>query len=619
MGLTILVTDDPCVRARARKVEQMSIGNVNVPPGGANAHVNNATHTGAAQRQSAAARGDVTGTREQTQREQVGDTATVSSTPDPQAQQQQAPPPEQESVEFKSLGKRNGVERFGVEGDPNIQLYVSDSGVQLQRMPGQMIVGMPDGNILMRDMNSGKVSGHSADGKKLEVTSDEVNKTLSYVDAEGNRITVKPENLTVVVNDEARIHPDKSVENLKGQQFVQQPAPQPSGILNPDLGMGADQVNLGGAGAGAAGVYGPQGGLQGARQEQTPSGLMRTITPDGMMVIGLPNGVAISHGPAGAMAMDSRSQQPIPVQVAMHRRPDGGEEYRYQFNDAGGNLYTLFSQSMDFTVESPDRRVAQMVLPQGNVMTAVRGDNGQYSHEVLPDGSQINRGGAQFAGDRVIMPQGEFSQMSALPFPVSGFMAPAFQEQAARQAQARATGQAGQQAAQNANGQFQTQGVPGGGVNPGGGIPGTPDNPLGNAGNVANGEFSPHPSIHHRPNFPQAEVRPSLWQRFKNFLSGRPSNYVPPDQHQQQWGPQGPQQTQGPWGPPPYAQYNPGGVMPSPWPGQQFPPQQSNNWINWVMGATMLTSVLSSVTLLGTVMSASPWNIGFFPPMMGFP
>jgi hypothetical protein len=59
--------------------------------------------------------------------------------------------------------------------------------------------------------------------------------------------------------------------------------------------------------------------------------------------------------------------------------------------------------------------------------------------------------------------------------------------------------------------------------------------------------------------------------------------------------------------------------MPSPWPGQQFPPQQSNNWINWVMGATMLTSVLSSVTLLGTVMSASPWNIGFFPPMMGFP
>ncbi len=585
--------------------------NNGIPPAGSQAYVSNAAHTGAAGRAASAVKGDATGAKEQQQ---------TPPTDSAQVHQPQAapPPPEAEGEKFKSMGKQNGVERFVSEEREGVQVYQSDSGVTMQREPTLMMVGMPDGNILFRDMDKGKVWGQGRDGQKLNVTADEQSKTLNYNDAEGNKISVHPFTLSVTVNDRVRINADGSQQQLGGQQFVQQPPQQPSGVINPDLGVGQAQ-NLGSAGqaamAGAAGR--PQ-----ERQEQTPSGLMRTITADGLMVIGLPNGVAISHGPAGAMAMDSRTHQPIPVQIGMHRRPDGGEEYKYTFNDAQGHRYTLFSGSMDFSVESADGRSCQVVLPQGNVLSAVRGqDGGWYTHEAMPDGSQINRGGAQFAGDRVIMPNG--AGVSPLPFPVSGYMPPGMQEAAARQSQAQTTAGAARQAG--------SQGAPQSFSQNGGGIPGTPDNPLGGGGPVNNngqplhgnfgsGDFSPHPSMHPREGFPQAEVRPGLWQRFKNFISGRPSNYMPPSQPWSQpnnycgnFGPQGP------WGPPSYAQYcggQPGmPQMPGSWGSQVMPMQQSNNWMKWVFGAQAVSSALTGVMLLSTVMHATPWSMNFFSPM----
>lgn len=589
--------------------------NMGVPPQSSQAHVNNATHTGAAQRQSAEARGDNTGTREQTG---PTDSANVHQAPPPPPEQE----PQEPQLSFKSMGKQGGVERFQCEEQPDTQLYRSDSGVQMQREPNMMILGMPDGNLLFRKMDDGKVWGQTAQGGKLDVVSDEQNKMLNYVDAEGNHIRVKPENLSFIINDQVRINADGSNTDLRAQQFVQQPPAQPQGVINPDLGVGQQNMN---ASPGQAAMAGAAGRPQ-ERQEQTPSGLMRTITADGLMVIGLPNGVAISHGPAGAMAMDSRTHQPIPVQIGMHRRPDGGEEYKYTFNDAAGNRYTLFSGSMDFSVEGADGRTCQVVLPQGNVLSAVRGqDGGWYTHEAMPDGSQINRGGAQFAGDRVIMPQG--GGVSPLPFPVSGYMPPGMQEAAARQAQQQATQGATRQAQpQNFQG---NQPGPGPNVqmgNGGGGIPGTPDNPVGGGGNnfqnVGNGEFSPHPSLHPRDNYPQAEVRPSLWQRFKNFVSGRPSDYVPPQRawsQQSQWGPQfsGPQ---GPWGPPPYAQYAPGGgPQPGGWGGctSVMPMQQSNNWMKWMVGASLLSTGLSSLMLVNTMAHCTPWSMSFLSPFGG--
>lgn len=620
--------------AWARKVDGMAISsNMGVPPG-SQQHVNNATHTGAAQRQGAAAKGDATGAKEQQQTPPADETnvSQEAAPPPPQGQQ----PEEEQGINLRSLGKQNGVERFQGVDNPDVQVYRSDSGLQMQREANMMIIGMPDGNVLFRKMDDGKVWGQNQKGGRLAVQADEQNKTLSYQDEQGNTIRVKPENMSIVVNDQVRINADGSQVNLAGQQFVQQPPQQPQGVINPDLGVGGQPQQMS---PGQAAMTGAAGRPQ-ERQEQTPSGLMRTITADGLMVIGLPNGVAISHGPAGAMAMDSRTHQPIPVQVAMHRRPDGGEEYRYNFNDAQGNRYTLFSGSMDFSVESADGRTCQLVLPQGNVLSAVRGQDGQwYSHEALPDGTQINRGGAQFAGDRVIMPQGG---VNPLPFPVSGYMPPGMQEAAARQAQAQAQ-QPMQQPQQPGVGPNGFQGQPQQpGVGPngfqaqpgGGGIPGTPDNPVGGGGpapmggpgpapmgNMGNGEFSPQPSLHPRQGYPQAEVRPGLWQRFKNFFSGRPSNYMPPQQPwsqpNQYGGNYGPQ---GPWGPPPYAQY--GGGMPgmppmgpTPWGGQCYPPQQSNNWMKWMFGAQLLSSGLTGLMLVSTVAHASPWNIGFFPPM----
>lgn len=591
----------------------MSISsNMGIPPQGGQAYVDRANHTGAAQRQSAAARGDATGTKEQ-QSARPSDSAEVG------AGATAAPPPEpEEGRPWQSQGVKNGVEHFTDPNDGSAHLFQAANGVQLQREQGVMLVGFPDGTLIERRDADGSVRGQRG-SEKIDVQADESTKTLLFQDARGVNVRIKPEDLSFTLNDQIRVQADGSQIDLRGQQqFVQQPPQQAPGTINPHLGVG----DAGGASPGQAAMSGAAGVGQ-ERTEQTPSGLMRTITADGMMVIGLPNGVAISHGPAGAMAMDARSDQPIPVQTQIRRRPDGQEEYQYTFNDAGGNRYNLFSSSMDFSVEGADGRSCQLVLPQGNVLSAVRGqDNQWYTHEAMPDGSQINRGGAQFAGDRVIMPNG--AGVAPLPFPVSGYMPPGMQEAAARQG-ARPPGQPGPQ-----NG---PQGGPQFGANPGGGIPGTPDNPMGGGHHGPNpagmdphnmhssGDWSPHPSLHPREGFPQAEVRPGIWQRFKNFISGRPSNYMPPSRPWSQpnrFG--GDFGQQGPWGPPPYADYHQGmppGPRPGGWGSEQYPMQQSNNWMKWMLGAQVVSSGLTGLMLLSTVSMASPWNMSFFGPMGG--
>ncbi|MGE0495875.1 MAG: hypothetical protein AB7S38_42110, partial [Vulcanimicrobiota bacterium] len=162
----------------------------------------------------------------------------------------------------------------------------------------------------------------------------------------------------------------------------------------------------------------------------TLSGLSRMS--DGYnTAVNLPNGMNLTIRPEGAYAIDYRSavagtpsppnaNQGLPVQTSTRQRPGGPPEMVYNFQDLNGNHYTVFSESGDFIVESPDRRVGQVVLPNGNILTAVRGNQGTYSAQTYPNGQTVTSPGVGFnpmMGDRLFLPPGE-PQVVALPYPI---------------------------------------------------------------------------------------------------------------------------------------------------------------------------------------------------------
>lgn len=155
----------------------------------------------------------------------------------------------------------------------------------------------------------------------------------------------------------------------------------------------------------------------------TPSGLNRTSSPDGeTQMIQLPNQMNLMVvGDQGFALSMQPGTDPLPVQVSTRpsRRFPGMTEKKYEFQDHQGNNYTVFSKSADFMVESPDRSVGQLVLPNGEIRTAARGADGNtYFALTYPDGLTQATPPARcepFLTDKLYLPNG---QVSALPYGV---------------------------------------------------------------------------------------------------------------------------------------------------------------------------------------------------------
>lgn len=167
--------------------------------------------------------------------------------------------------------------------------------------------------------------------------------------------------------------------------------------------------------------------------------MLRMIGEDGGVAIQMQtNGITMQKVPGqGAIAFDNRraimgeipseeEKAPKPVQISTRERPGMPPEEVYKFEDASHNQYTFFSHSGDFLVESPDKRVGSLVLPDGTIHTRVVGNSGVYEARYHPmQGMQVSNG-AQYNPSQpelLYLPtdRGE-PQFVAMPYPVRANM-----------------------------------------------------------------------------------------------------------------------------------------------------------------------------------------------------
>lgn len=106
----------------------------------------------------------------------------------------------------------------------------------------------------------------------------------------------------------------------------------------------------------------------------TPGGMIRQLDPSGMFTISLPNGIVMNQLPDGkCQAFDARAPKAVlPVTTSEVENPGFGKELSYNFQDAEGNLVTMYSKSMDFAVASKDGSTLQTVSPNGDMLINAR-------------------------------------------------------------------------------------------------------------------------------------------------------------------------------------------------------------------------------------------------------
>ncbi|MCE1248788.1 MAG: hypothetical protein LWY06_19275 [Firmicutes bacterium] len=170
----------------------------------------------------------------------------------------------------------------------------------------------------------------------------------------------------------------------------------------------------------------------------TPSGFMRKKEPDGSLFISLPNGIVLNQMPDGrAQAFDARKPGAvIPVVAQQVDNPGFGPETRFNFQDADGNLVTLYSQTLDFAASSSDGNVMQTVSPNGDMLIHARtitpGADGQpnlKNHKILVTGdgkvNTFGERGVQVNNKNVVFADGGTFTNYKLPYeipPHQGFM-----------------------------------------------------------------------------------------------------------------------------------------------------------------------------------------------------
>lgn len=166
----------------------------------------------------------------------------------------------------------------------------------------------------------------------------------------------------------------------------------------------------------------------------TPSGVIRQSSPDGSSFISLPNGIVVARHPDGpTQAFDaSRPAGPLPVVSREVCHPGVGKETEYNFKDARGNAYQVYSKSLDFCATSPDGNLQQVILPQGNILMQARtfspGHEGQpvaryHQVEVYPNGwvNTFGQRGVYLNNNTVTFAGPGKPTTMALPYPVPPF------------------------------------------------------------------------------------------------------------------------------------------------------------------------------------------------------
>lgn len=114
------------------------------------------------------------------------------------------------------------------------------------------------------------------------------------------------------------------------------------------------------------------------------SGVTRESLDDGRIKTTLPNGINLTDGEGHTpVASDARGNN-FEVATTQTKSAGGPVEKRYTFTDSSGNKYTMFSDSMDFAVESPDSAVRQVVRPDGRILNLVRDGNVTHWSEIDP-------------------------------------------------------------------------------------------------------------------------------------------------------------------------------------------------------------------------------------------
>lgn len=163
----------------------------------------------------------------------------------------------------------------------------------------------------------------------------------------------------------------------------------------------------------------------------TPSGMIRKKEPDGSLFISLPNGLVLNHRSDGKVdAFDARSHgKVIPVTTQQVDNPGFGPEARYNFQDAEGNLITMYSNSMDFSAASRDGNTLETVSPNGDIMINSRtypldqnGNPTVKNHKILitADGhvNTLGERGIQVNNKNIVFAEGGSITNYKLPYEV---------------------------------------------------------------------------------------------------------------------------------------------------------------------------------------------------------
>jgi len=163
----------------------------------------------------------------------------------------------------------------------------------------------------------------------------------------------------------------------------------------------------------------------------TPSGMIRKKEPDGSLFISLPNGIVMNQMPDGkCQAFDAKSPGTVlPVTSTPVNNAGFGPEMRYNFQDAEGNLITMYSQSMDFSSASRDGNVLETVSPNGDILINSRtyppgqdGNPTMKTHKIMitADGKVNTFGerGIQVNNKNIVFAEGGHITNYKLPYEV---------------------------------------------------------------------------------------------------------------------------------------------------------------------------------------------------------
>ena len=208
-------------------------------------------------------------------------------------------------------------------------------------------------------------------------------------------------------------------------------------------------------------------------------GISRAFLPDGGQITQLPNGISVTDGKE-LFATDKQGNR-LEVKKQPYQTPDGKTEHFLSFKNTEGVQYTLSDAHLDMIVVSKDNKVQQTIQEKGSMLIAVNdpiteGPHAGLSHNYLAEFPPAQRvpGFPRLESFDIRHPDRLFAQGSPtgsyeLPFPIP--LPPGMEK--------TGPGQGG--------------------------------------GNANSGDFRVREKRENK------SVRPGMWQKIKNFVTGKPN------------------------------------------------------------------------------------------------